>query len=195
MAAEHVDLVRRRQLGAWLAGPWSICETSTPDGDVWQVKHGGQVLATLPDWAGNLALWIAEAHEDLPDLLAELDRLRAAAAAPLEPPDRSAIDGEIEDGAATADDLRAVARRLLAANGRVTRLLEQAQGEARTALTESAEFGIRVRAGSTAGEQVFGRTPDRGVALARLARYRDRTPDAQLVLRPVRYGAWEEVRP
>ncbi|MGW7551721.1 hypothetical protein [Streptomyces rimosus] len=55
MTSEREALVGRRQLGTWLAGPWTICEATTPDGDVWQVKHGGQVLATLPDWAGNLA--------------------------------------------------------------------------------------------------------------------------------------------
>ncbi|WP_158717054.1 hypothetical protein [Streptomyces rimosus] len=188
MTPEREALVRRRQLGTWLAGPWTICEATTPDGDVWQVKHGGQVLATLPDWAGNLALWIAEAHEDLPDLLAETGRLRAAAS--LTSPDRADIGEQTEGGSASPEELRALAKRLLDANWRLTCLLD----EARTALTESAEFGIRIRSGATAGAQVLGRTPDRGVALARLARYRDRAPDAQLVVRVVRYGAWEKER-
>ncbi|GCD40860.1 hypothetical protein [Streptomyces paromomycinus] len=191
MPSEQLDLVRRRQLGEWLAGPWTIHEAVASDGEVWQVKHEGQVLATLPDWAGNLALWIAEAHDDLPLLLAEIDWLLAVAA-PLSEPERVTLGREIEDGAASTDELRAVARRLLAANERLTRLLEQAQGEARTALTEAAEFGIRLRAGTAAGEHVVGRTPDRGVARTRLARYRDRAPDAQLVVRTVRYGAWDE---
>ncbi|MFI2242629.1 hypothetical protein [Streptomyces chrestomyceticus] len=191
MSPEQLEQLRRRQLGTWLTGPWTIREATTPDGDVWQVHHTGQVLATLPDWAGNLALWIAEAHEDIPLLLAEVDRLQAVTA-PLTVPEHLTVSTKIEDEAASADELRAIARRLLVTNGRLTRLLAQAQGEARTALTGDAEFGIRVRVGNAAAEHVVGRTPDQGEARARLARYRERAPDAQLVVRTVRYGAWEE---
>lgn len=77
LTPEREAIIRQQQPGDWLAEPWMIRETDTVDGTVWQVTHKGTVLATLPDWAGNLALWIAETHEDVPELLAELDRTRA----------------------------------------------------------------------------------------------------------------------
>lgn len=81
LSPEREAIIRQQQPGDWLSGAWTIRETETADGDVWQVMHQGQVLATLPDWAGNLALWIAETHEDVPELLATLDEFRAAAEA------------------------------------------------------------------------------------------------------------------
>ncbi|MFD5426498.1 hypothetical protein [Streptomyces sp. NPDC127084] len=36
-----------------------IRETHVDGLGVWQVTHEGSVLETLPDWVGNLALWIA----------------------------------------------------------------------------------------------------------------------------------------
>lgn len=77
MTPEREAVVRRQQPGEWLPEPWMIREATTADGDVWQVTHRGQVLATLPDWAGNLALWMAETREDVPELLTVIDGLRA----------------------------------------------------------------------------------------------------------------------
>lgn len=83
LSPEREAIVRQQQPGEWLSGPWLIREvegTADKPG-CWQVTHQGQPLATLPDWAGNLALWIAETHEDVPELLATLDAERAKVAA------------------------------------------------------------------------------------------------------------------
>jgi hypothetical protein len=93
LTPEREAIVRQQQPGDWLAGAWTIRETQIDGTDVWQVVHAGQVLATLPDWAGNLALWIAETHEDVPELLATIDRLRA---------DRDAFRAEVLNEAADA---------------------------------------------------------------------------------------------
>lgn len=36
----------------------------------------GTVIATVPDWAGSIALFLVEAHDYVPKLLAEITRLR-----------------------------------------------------------------------------------------------------------------------
>ncbi|MFF7411563.1 hypothetical protein [Streptomyces lydicus] len=77
LTPKREQIIRQQQPGDWLAEPWMIREAATAEGDVWQVTLEGKVLATLPDWAGNLALWIAETHDDVPELLGEIDRLRA----------------------------------------------------------------------------------------------------------------------
>lgn len=41
----------------------------------------GTVLATVPDWAGSIALFLVEAHDYVPKLLAEITQLRATVAA------------------------------------------------------------------------------------------------------------------
>jgi hypothetical protein len=55
-------------LGTWYEGPWSQRETS--DGS-YQVVHDatGTVLATLPDFAAPIALWMCVARDALPALL------------------------------------------------------------------------------------------------------------------------------
>lgn len=84
MTPQRERIVRQQQPGEWLAGLWTIREVEPSNGGrmTWEVLHQGskQVLATLPDWAGNLALWIAESHEDIPELLTEIDALRARVA-------------------------------------------------------------------------------------------------------------------
>ncbi|RXS78868.1 hypothetical protein EST92_19745 [Streptomyces sp. TM32] len=77
LTPKREQIIRQQQPGDWLTEPWLIREAVTAEGDVWQVTLQGKVLATLPDWAGNLALWIAETHDDVPELLGEIDRLRA----------------------------------------------------------------------------------------------------------------------
>ncbi|GAA2630114.1 hypothetical protein GCM10009863_51990 [Streptomyces axinellae] len=80
MTPEREAIIRQQQPGDWLSGNWLIREATVDGVGVWQVTHQGQVIATLPDWAGNLALWIAETHEDVPELFAVIDRLRARVA-------------------------------------------------------------------------------------------------------------------
>lgn len=81
LTAERLAEIARKQPGEWLPGAWVIhqVEEDGESPDVWQVIHqaSGQVLATLPGWAGNLALWMADTHEELPAVLAETIRLRA----------------------------------------------------------------------------------------------------------------------
>ena len=93
LTPEREAIVRQRQPGDWLPDAWLIRDVETVDGTVWQVLHRDTVLATLPDWAGNLALWIAEVHEDVPELLATIDRLRS---------DRGALRAEVLNEAADA---------------------------------------------------------------------------------------------
>lgn len=81
LTSQREAIVRQQQPGDWLSGAWTIRETTVDGTDVWQVLRGKTVLATLPDWAGDLALWIAETHEDVPELLATLDAVRAELAA------------------------------------------------------------------------------------------------------------------
>jgi hypothetical protein len=72
--------IRQAQPGAWLPGPWTIrdIEGTADEPGRWELVHhqSGTVLATLPDWAGNIALWAADAHDAVQELLAELDRER-----------------------------------------------------------------------------------------------------------------------
>lgn len=80
LSPERLAEIRQGQPTDWLPARWS---THQIDGDgettqdQWQVCHGETVLATLPDWAGNLALWMANSPDDIRSLLAEIERLRA----------------------------------------------------------------------------------------------------------------------
>ena len=62
-------------LGEWLTGPWVQELIESEDGDHYQVTHKdtGQILATLPDWAGSIALWMCVARDAMPALLADAD--------------------------------------------------------------------------------------------------------------------------
>ncbi len=64
---------RTYDLGEWLEGPWVQELIESPDGDHYQVTHKntGTILATLPAWAGPIALWMCVARDALPVLLAE----------------------------------------------------------------------------------------------------------------------------
>ena len=77
MSPQREAIVRREIADPTHGSTWHIRETETGEGMVWEVTCAGTVLATLPDWAGNLALWIADARDDVPQLLASLDQLRA----------------------------------------------------------------------------------------------------------------------
>ncbi|MBP8536122.1 hypothetical protein [Streptomyces sp. MK37H] len=72
--ADRIEEIRDCQLGDWYSGPWAS-EYADKDGDdpgYYRVVHleSGTTLATLPDWAGPIALWMADAHEAVPELLA-----------------------------------------------------------------------------------------------------------------------------
>ncbi|MEU1071844.1 MULTISPECIES: hypothetical protein [unclassified Streptomyces] len=80
LAAVRLEEIRDCQLGDWYQAPW---DTAFVEGDgeadpsYWKVveRESGHVVATLPDWAGGIALWIADSREAVPELLAEVDRL------------------------------------------------------------------------------------------------------------------------
>lgn len=84
LSAERLDEILSCQPDGWLEAPWMFAHVET-DGDepayirVFEVASGTTV-ATLPDWAGNLAMWIADAREAMPELLSEVGRLRARVA-------------------------------------------------------------------------------------------------------------------
>lgn len=80
LSPERLAEIRDTDPGEWYRAPWA---TDYVDSDVdsdepayWRVISEGATIATLPDWAGGLALFIAAAREDVPALLAELDRTR-----------------------------------------------------------------------------------------------------------------------
>lgn len=57
-------------LGDWLNGPW--VQGETPEGTHQVIhKETNTVIATLPAWAGSVALWMCVARDALPALLAE----------------------------------------------------------------------------------------------------------------------------
>lgn len=66
------------QLGEWMAGEWRT-EYVEGDGEsaaYYLVKSAeGIALAELPDWAGPIATLLADAHEAVPELLADNARL------------------------------------------------------------------------------------------------------------------------
>lgn len=67
--------------GDWYAGEWrtEYNESTDDQPSHYVVKHqaSGQVLAELPDWAGPIALFVADAHDAVPALLAEIRRLKS----------------------------------------------------------------------------------------------------------------------
>lgn len=77
MSARREEIVRREMADTTYGGTWHIRENEADGVDVWEVTHQGTVLATLPDWGGNLAMWIADARDDVPQLLALVTELRA----------------------------------------------------------------------------------------------------------------------
>lgn len=66
-------------LGKWLAGEWRTEYVEGIGGEpaCYRVKAAdGTTLAELPDWAGPVATLLADAHEAVPELLADNAQLR-----------------------------------------------------------------------------------------------------------------------
>jgi hypothetical protein len=80
---ERLAEIRSTLLGDWLAGGWRVRSVPSDDSrDRSEVFLPGApaedtVIATFPDWADPVAVFLADAHEAVPELLAEVDRLRA----------------------------------------------------------------------------------------------------------------------
>jgi hypothetical protein len=70
-ADDRLAEIKASDPGPWYAGPWT---TRYVDGDPghYLILQGDTIIATLPDWAGGLALFIATAREGVPYLQAEL---------------------------------------------------------------------------------------------------------------------------
>jgi hypothetical protein len=81
LSPERLAEIRSTLLGDWLAGGWRVRCVPVPDArDRSEVFLPGApaedtVIATLPDWADPVAVFLADAHEAVPELLAEVDRL------------------------------------------------------------------------------------------------------------------------
>lgn len=81
LSEQQLAEIRDVDPGDWYAGPWTVeyVETNGDDFAHYVVKEpDGQIVASLPDWAGPLAHFIAEARTAMPALVAEVERLRAA---------------------------------------------------------------------------------------------------------------------
>ncbi|NJA56692.1 hypothetical protein [Streptomyces sp. NEAU-H3] len=69
------------QPGDWYAGPWTqrLVEPAGDEPGRCEVVHeeSGTVLAVLPDWAAGIALFIADAHDAVPELAVKAGQLRA----------------------------------------------------------------------------------------------------------------------
>jgi hypothetical protein len=79
-----LDAIRRRVPDVY-TGPWTV-QTGDPGDDNWYVAYATDnplagLVATVPDYGANLAEFIAHAREDVPALIAEVERLRTALAA------------------------------------------------------------------------------------------------------------------
>lgn len=81
LTPEREQEIRETHPGAWYDGQWTqeYIEAVGDSPACNRVVHheSGTTLATLPDFASGIALFIADAHDAVPELLAEVDRLRA----------------------------------------------------------------------------------------------------------------------
>ena len=81
LSPEREQEIRETHPGSWYDGPWTqgYVEAAGEDSSYCRVVHeeSGTTLATLPDFAGPIALFIADAHDAIPELLAELSAVRA----------------------------------------------------------------------------------------------------------------------
>lgn len=80
MTPDREKEIRETHPGGWFDGRWTQDYVEAEGGNpaYCRIVHheSGTTLATLPDYAGGIALFIADAHDAVPELLAEVDRLR-----------------------------------------------------------------------------------------------------------------------
>lgn len=81
LSREREQEIRETHPGDWYSGEWTHDHVEA-DGDeaaYCRVVHSesGEVLATLPDFAGPIALFICDAHDAVPELLADNEWLQA----------------------------------------------------------------------------------------------------------------------
>lgn len=73
-ADDRLAEIRETHPGSWYSEEWTTRYVDS-DGDepaYYAIRSGGHTIATLPDWAGGLATFMAAAHTDIPFLLGEL---------------------------------------------------------------------------------------------------------------------------
>lgn len=179
LTPEREQEIRETHPGEWYDGPWTQEYVDSEGGDpaYCRVVHhkSGEVLATLPDFAGPIALFIADAHDAVPELLGELDRLRT----------------DVENLRLETAGLRS--QLALHASWReddskeIDRLRAELAARPATAATSSVEFGIRY-----AGHVGHVGT-DGDYLQANVHRYRSWYPNAAVVTRTVAHGPWTEV--
>lgn len=85
LSPQREQEIRETHPGEWYDGPWTqdYVDSNGDEPAYCRVVHheSGTTLATLPDFAGSIALFIADAHDAVPELLATLDAERAKVAA------------------------------------------------------------------------------------------------------------------
>lgn len=80
MTDEELESIEQAHVGDYLGNGWTqdYIEGNGDEPAYYRVATAtGTVLATVPDWAGSIALFLVEAHDYVPKLLAEITRLRA----------------------------------------------------------------------------------------------------------------------
>ncbi|MFD7185545.1 hypothetical protein ACFV90_36985 [Streptomyces sp. NPDC059904] len=81
LSPEREQEIRETHPGGWYDGPWTqdYVDAAGDEPDYCRVVHheSGTTLAELPDFAGPIALFIADAHDAIPELLDELAAVRA----------------------------------------------------------------------------------------------------------------------
>lgn len=80
LTEDQFHAITTAQLGDYLGYGWTqeYVEADGEEAAYYRVTTpDGVVVATLPDWAGGVALFLAEAHDAVPALLAEVASLRA----------------------------------------------------------------------------------------------------------------------
>ncbi|MEE4598261.1 hypothetical protein V2J94_41570 [Streptomyces sp. DSM 41524] len=139
---EREQEIRESDPGDWYRAPWTTDYVEgngeADDPSYWRVISEGATIATLPDFAGNLALFIAEAREAVPELLAELDRVRA---------ERDKWAAHLNATAQGAGRLQNQVDRLTAERNRAVRAFESLAQKHDKAKTERDE--LRAEAGPT----------------------------------------------
>jgi hypothetical protein len=131
LSADLLAEIRAVNPGEWCQGPWTQDPVEGPEGESghFVVKDAdGTTVATLPQWAGPLALFIVVARDGMPAMLTEVERLAARVAA---------LEAERHETNAVLDE--------------VVRALRAGYG---TAITEAADELAR----QTVGERLVHRT-------------------------------------